>query len=378
METYNFDNIRSFNDSEVKPTLQKLIKDPEFIYLLNKIYTPIEISKINEDIKTINSIEIFQKEYALKYAEKIISRSVNSITSSGIENLDPNKSYLFMSNHRDIILDSAFLNEILYKNGFKTTEIAIGSNLLVFPWIKDLVRLNRSFIVRRDLAGKEMLTGSQKLSAYIRKKIINDNRSVWIAQKEGRTKDGNDKTQVGLLKMFNFSGSGNLSDDFKELNIIPVSISYEYEPCDSAKAEEIHLTNVNGKYIKAPGQDMMSMARGLEDKKGKVHFSFGKIDDNIFDELNNIPRLNDKFTKLANTIDKAIYSGFKLHKNNYIAFDLINSANPKFEGKYTKAEQEEFVNFTKNQISSLEGDKVALTDIFYKIYSNPVKNKFQY
>ncbi len=378
METYNFDNIRSFNDSEVKPTLQKLIKDPEFIYLLNKIYTPIEISKINEDIKTINSIEIFQKEYALKYAEKIISRSVNSITSSGIENLDPNKSYLFMSNHRDIILDSAFLNEILYKNGFKTTEIAIGSNLLVFPWIKDLVRLNRSFIVRRDLAGKEMLTGSQKLSAYIRKKIINDNRSVWIAQKEGRTKDGNDKTQVGLLKMFNFSGSGNLSDDFKELNIIPVSISYEYEPCDSAKAEEIHLTNVNGKYIKAPGQDMMSMARGLEDKKGKVHFSFGKIDDNIFDELNNIPRLNDKFTKLANTIDKAIYSGFKLHKNNYIAFDLINSENPKFEGKYTKAEQEEFVNFTKNQISSLEGDKVALTDIFYKIYSNPVKNKFQY
>lgn len=378
LENYNFDNIRSFRNDEVNSKLNKLIIDEQFNEVLKKIYDTDTIKSIKKSVENVNDIDFFQTNYISKYANKIIDDTVTKLSASGIENIDQNKAYLFISNHRDIILDSALLNELLNRNNIPKTEIAIGSNLLIYPWISDIVRLNRSFIVRRDLTGKDMLEGSKKLSAYIRNKIKNDNTSVWIAQKEGRTKDGNDKTQVGLLKMFNYSGENSFIENFKELNIIPVSISYEYEPCDSAKTQEIYKKSINEKFVKTHEQDMVSMARGLSDKKGSIHFSFGKISDVNLSEIAEISRTNDKYSRLSEIIDSEIHKNFMLHEINYIAYDIINFDNPLFKDKYSTADKDNFIKFAEKQIENLEGEKNALKEIFYKIYSNPVKNALQY
>lgn len=378
MKTHNFDYIRSYRDDEVNSILQKLIADPEFNRILNKIFSPDKVSAIKQSVKYINTIKDFQSRYIVEYAKSIIQKSVGSLSELGLSNLDPEKSYLFISNHRDIILDSAFLNEILHHNGFVTTEIAIGSNLLIYPWIKDLVKLNRSFIVRRDLTGKEMLAGSMRLSAYIRSKITKENSSVWIAQREGRTKDGNDQTQIGLLKMFNFSGEKSLAENFNELNIIPVSISYELEPCDAAKTQEIYNRQTNIEFVKTPEQDMISMARGIEDKKGNIHFNFGKIQDDYYTKLAEIPRQNDKYNYIAGAIDKEIHTGYKIRKYNYIAYDIINNNNVSFAQKYTKEQKDEFIDFAHAKIEPLEGEKSLLLKIFYELYANPLINLLKY
>ncbi len=378
METYNFDNIRSYNDREINSVLTRLLNDEEFIRILNKIFTPERIEEIKANVLKVNTIEQFQSGYISQYANKIIHDTVESLTSSGLENINKNKSYLYISNHRDILLDSIILNELLNRNGIPKTENAIGSNLLIYPWINDLVRLNRSFIVRRDLTGKDMLEGSRKLSSYIRTKITKENSSVWIAQREGRTKDGNDLTQIGLLKMFNFSGEKTLAENFKELNLVPVSVSYEYEPCDAAKTQEIYLKSINETFVKTPGQDLRSMGQGLADKKGNIHFNFGKISEEDLMEICKIPKVNDRYTRLSEIINKEIHKGFFLHKFNYIAYDLIYPEQQRFYSKYNILEKEQFIIYANSKLEKLEGDENALREIFYKIYSNPVKNSFQF
>ena len=230
MESFNFENIRSYRDDEVHDKLLEIIEDDGFIYVLKKIYPDERIRHLSKELFRVNSVYDFQKRYISEYVKTLLQLTVTELNVSGLENLEKDKAYIFISNHRDIILDSTLINHSLLNNGFKTSEIAIGNNLLIYKWIESLVRLNKSFIVRRDLKGKEMLTGSQKLSAYIRDTLVNRNTSIWIAQREGRTKDGIDKTDSAILKMFNMSGSSDFTESFCELNIIPVSISYEKEP----------------------------------------------------------------------------------------------------------------------------------------------------
>ncbi len=373
MENINFDDIRPFHDSEVSAVLEKLAKDNTFIEMVKKIYPHAQAEAYLVNLKSIHSVFDFQSVYISGYVNKIIQKTVTSFTYSGLENLNPRKKYLFISNHRDILLDSAFLNIILFESKFPTTQIAIGSNLLIYPWIMDLVRLNKSFIVKRGLGGKEMLEASQQLSAYIRKTLTNNESSIWIAQKEGRTKDGNDKTHIGLLKMFNYSGSNHFADDFKELNIVPISISYEFEPCDISKTKEIYTVHSGEKYEKTPGDDLKSMAGGVNSPKGRVHFEFCEPISEELEEMAEIKNVNERFENLARCIDKRIYKGYKLNEINYIAADLLSNTNT-YQKYYTEESKQKIMNYFDKRISEIPGNKAEIQKIFLEIYANPLIN----
>lgn len=376
METFDFNNIRSFRDEEVNKTLRELISDEGFLYILRKIFTEERIARLGTELNDVKSVYNFQSKYISFYVNVLIRLSVKNFTHAGLENLDKSKSYLFISNHRDIVLDSALINELLYRSGFQTSEIAIGNNLLIYKWIENLVRLNKSFIVRRDLAGKEMLQASMKLSAYIRDTVVNRNTSVWIAQKEGRSKDGNDYTDTALLKMLNFSGSNDFVKDFTELNIVPVSISYENEPTIESKIAATYSKLKGEEYKKSLEDDMKDMGRGLYNMKGDVNITFGKPLNEDIKTFNTIKNKNERFSKLTSLIDNQIYTDFKLNKANYIAFDILNNSNKCLkEGKYFKEDETKLKVQCKKIVSSMNGDPDLTEKIFYGIYAKPLINK---
>ncbi len=374
-----FDEIRSFRDDEINPAIQRLTTDPYFVLIISKLYPNQDASLVIGGFQRISSIYEFQSKVISEFTQKIISGTIKKLTFSGLENLSSEKAYTFISTHRDIVLDSALLNHTLHSKGFKTTEIAIGGNLLIFDWIKTLVRMNRSFIVRRDLQGKEMFTASQTLSEYIRKKIAVENTSVWIAQREGRTKDGNDATQVALLKMLNLSGQNSVCQNFAELNIVPLTISYEFETCISHKIKEVYTKRQGKEYTKTKEDDLQSMGQGIFGKKGEVHISFGKPITDELSELNNIPKTNDKFEALKYLIDKHIHLNYYLTEGNYIGHDLFFEKTDFFEqGKYTQVQKDKFLRVAFEKVAEISGNQSDLLQIFYEIYAMPIQNKLKY
>ena len=240
------------------------------------------MEQIKAGLRMTKSIEVFQDKFVVPLINRILASSSHGLTMNGLEELDKNSRYLFISNHRDIILDVALMNVEMHASGFRSTEIAIGSNLLVYPWINDLVRINRSFIVKRNIPVKEMLVSSRHLSSYIRQLITRGADSVWIAQREGRAKDGNDMTQPALLKMLNMSNGNGFFEGFRELRIVPMAISYEIEPCGNEKVAELKKRQSDPNFQKTEKDDMMSMVSGLSNQKGRIHIQFGKqIDDDV-------------------------------------------------------------------------------------------------
>ncbi len=371
----NYQSIRCYNDQEANSKLNKLLGEEQFSKVLSFLYPEEQIAEVRKFLKNIKRIDDFQKGIIYPYLIKMVKNTTNGISFSGLKKLDTRKSYLFISNHRDIVLDSAFLNFLLLENKFKTTEIAIGSNLLIFPWIEMLVRLNKSFLVKRNLPVREMLRASRELSSYIDHTLQEKGSSVWIAQKEGRTKDGNDKTQPALLKMLNMSSDDSIVRSFKKMRIVPVSISYEIEPCDKLKTKELYEKFKKGSYVKNPKEDLSSMSGGLNDFKGQIHFTFGKPLKRKLFKLKRIHNRNDQFSKLAVIIDNQIHRGYKLFPANYAAYDLLfNSDN--FKDRYTDIEFEEFIDRMNKQIADIEGDKKIIKMIFLEIYANPVINRY--
>jgi len=375
-EVEQYKLIRPYSDNEVKSVIGQLLKEPNFLKVLSVVYPKQNINDIIALLNKITTIKEFQKEVVYYYLRIIINKTINKLSFTGLENLDPSKKYLFMSNHRDIILDSALMNVILFENDIRTTEIAIGSNLLIFPWIEMLVKLNKSFVVRRNLPVKEMLMASHELSSYIQYTLLEKKHSVWIAQKEGRTKDGDDSTHSGLLKMIHMSSNQNVADYFKTLKLIPVSISYEVEPCDSPKTAELYARLRDGSYVKDPKEDLLSMSGGLNNFKGRVHFTFGKVLDEELDVLKNIQNKNEQYGKLAQIIDNSIHQGFHLFEGSYIAYDIL-SKSERFKEKYTMAEFQSFSKHMSAQINDIEGDKNIIKHIFLGIYANPLINKLK-
>ena len=302
----------------------------------------------------------------------IVKQTSSGLTCSGFDNIDPDNAYLFIANHRDILLDSAILQILLVEHNFETSEITFGSNLMTSEFVIDAGKVNRMFKVFRDGTKREMLTNSKRLSAYMRYAITQKNTSLWIAQRKGRTKDGNDKTEPGLLKMLNISGTGNFIENFTELNIVPLTISYEYEPCDVLKVKELYYS-LKAPYKKSPGEDLNSIITGITQQKGRIHLSIGKpINDKLYkiEEKAN----NDKINQLARMIDKQIYDNFKLWKTNYIAYDILYN-NGKYLNKYTSEDKKAFKNYLTKQLINIKGDKKILEKIFLNIYANPVENK---
>ncbi len=376
MKKDKFKAIRPFKNKEVKDIINKLWEEPNFQAILSRLYPDKELSEIKLSLQQISTVKDFQHDVIYYYLRNVVGKTISNLTYSGLEHLNPNKPYLFMSNHRDIVLDPALMNTILVDNHFETTQIAIGSNLLIFPWIEMLVKLNKSFVVKRNLPTREMLEASQELSAYIKRRMIKKHNSIWIAQKEGRTKDGNDFTHSGLLKMLHLASKKPLSEYIKKLKLVPVSISYEIEPCDKLKAQEIYIKSTHGTYKKTPEDDLMSMAGGLHNFKGNIHFHFGKPLKKELKELNKIAFKNDQYVHLAKIIDDQIHKNYKLFANNYIAYD-IKTKGSKFEDKYTNEQYEKFTNHMNAQISTIEGDEEMIKETFLNIYANPVVNQYK-
>jgi len=374
----DFNDIRPYNDSEVVEVIGRLLKEDSFIRFAQQLFPDFTREMIEVALSKVNSIKEFQSNFIVRLAKHIIANTTKGITIEGLENLDPKQSYLFISDHRDIILDSALLNVMLHDNGFETTEIAIGSNLLIQPWIADLVKLNKSFVVNRSVTVRQMLASSKQLSSYINFALNEKKSSIWIAQREGRTKDGDDRTQQSLLKMLQMGGGKDFANHFKNLRIVPVAISYEYEPCDAMKTLEVYLKETESGYQKTAKDDLRSMIRGMINEKGRVHFRIGKPIDSMLDIIEEMDESRDKYKALADLIDYRIHKNYKLWPDNYIAYDIVNKSK-EFLDKYTMEEKELFLKHMEKKIATVEdrGDKERLNQIFFEIYANPVKNRLE-
>ena len=374
----DFNDIRPYNDSEVVEVIGRLLKEDSFIRFAQQLFPGFTKEMIEIALSKVNTIKEFQSNFIVRLAKHIIANTTKGITIEGLDELDPKQSYLFISDHRDIILDSALLNVMLHDNGFETTEIAIGSNLLIQPWIADLVKLNKSFVVNRSVTVRQMLASSKQLSSYINFALNEKKSSIWIAQREGRTKDGDDRTQQSLLKMLQMGGGKDFANHFKNLRIIPVAISYEYEPCDAMKTLEVHLKETEDGYQKTAKDDLRSMIRGMINEKGRVHFRIGKPIDSMLDIIEEMDESRDKYKALADLIDYRIHKNYKLWPDNYIAYDIVNNSK-EFLDKYTMEEKELFLKHMEKKIATVEdrGDKERLNQIFFEIYANPVKNRLE-
>ena len=372
---FNFDLLRPYFDSESKDVMERIAQYETYHKAMAFIFPTMSKEEIIKKALDTKSPYEFQTGYMRHAIWSIVNQSANGLTWSGIDKLDKDKSYLFIANHRDILLDSAILQIILDKEEFETSEITFGSNLMDNGFITDFGRMNRMFAVKREGTVKELYEISRQLSAYIRHTIIDKNTSVWIAQRNGRTKDGNDLTQTGLLKMLNLSNNNKaFKTSITELNIVPLTISFEYEPCDKLKIQELYLSSLHSKYVKAPGEDLTNILTGIKQPKGKIHLAFGTPIKKELDELDNISNENEKIKLLTSIIDKQIHQNYKLNAVNYIAYDIINQTNL-FQNSYTEAEKQEFIDYTNQQISQLIGEEEILINLFIKMYSMPVKNK---
>ncbi len=372
---HNFDEIRPFYDSELQSAFEQLTSDVEFMAIIQKTFPQIQPNDFVKQLKNINSKTEVQRQFFFPLLRQLEQQTSSGITFSGLDSLDKNKAYLFISNHRDIILDSAFLNYVLLGNGFNTTEIAIGDNLLIKNWIRTLVRINKSFIIQRNAPIRQMVQILARQSAYIHHTITERNQSIWIAQREGRAKDSNDRTQESLLKMFVLGQSNTFAESIQKLNICPLTISYEYDACDYLKAKEFQQKRDIENFKKSPMDDFINMKQGLEGFKGKIHFHFcGDISKEISLLKGN---KNEQVTETANIIDRKIHSNYQIFKNNMIAYDILLNKE-KYATNYSQDEKIAFENYLQKRIELIDLENKDITFLKQKMlemYANILINK---
>lgn len=373
---FNFETLRPYYDTESGEVMKRIAYHESYHKAMEYLWPEMSREQVIEKALNTKSPYEFQTGYMREAIWKIVNATSAGLSWSGLEHLNRDKAYLYIANHRDILLDSAILQIILDKEEFETSEITFGSNLMDQGFITDFGRMNRMFTVKREGNVKELYDISRQLSAYIRHTIMDKNVSVWIAQRNGRTKDGNDLTQTGLLKMLNMSGGKDFKKNFAGLNIVPLTISFEYEPCDALKVQELYLSSLHTKYVKAPGEDLNSILTGIKQPKGRIHVAFGKPIGEELSEIDKAPNENEKIKLLVNHIDKQIYHNYKLNPVNYIAYDLLNE-NAVFENSYTAKDKAEFLAYMDSKIESLKGEPEVLKQLFISLYANPVINKLK-
>ena len=375
---YNFDEIRCYNNDEVHEVLERLSSEKQFMKVLSTIYPLLPKEVIKQRLKSFKSNYAFQKEMVYPFLQYLEANMTKGIKLNGIDRIDSSKPYLYVSNHRDIILDSAFLCEKLIEKNMDTVEIAIGDNLLIFPWIEDLVRVNKSFIVKRGLSARHILESSQRLAAYIAYTITAKKQSIWIAQREGRAKDSNDRTQESLLKMFNMQGSGSFIENLTKLNICPLAISYEYDPCDFLKAKEMQQRRDNPDFKKHPMDDLLNMQTGVMGYKGTVVYEItGDINKDLKKIEEEATGRNEQITRTAELIDRRIHSNYTIFAGNKIAYDLIKSSK-NFSNEYSIVEKLDFERYLSLQIAKIdlpEKDEDYLMKRLLEMYANPLINQ---
>ena len=369
---HKFNDTCPYLPSEIPPAMQRIAANERFEQLSRYVFPDQDVEDVREMVRNIQTTEEFQAKVMYFMNKQIERCSITKLTYDGLDRLNPQTRYLFVSNHRDIVLDSSLFQTILFENSFRTSEITFGSNLMNPQLVVDIGKANKMFKVIRSSNIREFLSNSMHLSEYIRYTITDKGESIWIAQRNGRTKDGNDATDQGIIKMFCMSGKADLIHAIDELHIVPIAISYQLETCDILKTRELYLSKNGEKYIKQPGEDLNSILTGIKQPKGLVHLSI--CTPITCEELDcNFKIPNDFYKHVATLIDRRIYNHYKLFNNNYIAHDLRSGKNT-FSEHYSTEEKEAFSARCQDMLYQIEGDKDELTSIFLGIYANPVDN----
>lgn len=371
-----FDQIRPFYDSEVNEAICSVVQHPMMKALMSFAFPDVEESVWSEQLRKTHSKRDFQVNFIYPAVQKVLEKSSDGLTTSGFEKLDKHTPYLYISNHRDIILDTSLINVSLYDHGLVMTASAIGDNLVQKAFLHTLSRLNRNFLVQRGLSPRGLLQSSKLMSEYICQLLSRENRSVWIAQREGRTKDGNDTTQQGVLKMLAMaSDEENLMDFFKKIRIVPVSISYEYDPTDMLKMPRLMAEANDEVYIKEKNEDFMTLISGIMGQKKRIHIQVGDVLEAELDKIaSGQENQNKQIQALAQVIDDSILSSYKLWPTNYIAYDLLNETD-QFASHYTEKEK---LLFERRLEMRIDIENKIVKEGFLAMYANPVVNKMKY
>ena len=382
MNTHEFDEIRPYEEGEMKQALNDLLADRHFNKMMQGMVPWLPKGIRNGFFKLMFIGVKTPLDFQLRFMKHVVRHVLRKYAhgySFDHKSISNKGNYLFISNHRDIVLDSAILDLMLHEAHFPTTcEIALGDNLLIYPWIKILVRMNKAFIVRRSLKAKEMLESSVLMSRYMHYAIAEKKENIWIAQREGRAKDSSDHTQDSVLKMLALGGEGTIVEKLKELNIVPLTISYEYDPCDYLKAQEFQLKRDDPSWKKSKQDDLDNMRIGIFGFKGHVHYHTSTPVNTWIDELKDLPK-TEVYKEIAQRLDKAIHAGYKLYPGNYIAYDELNGTST-FSQHYGEREKNVFDKYVSQQIAKIDipnKDEAFLRERILTMYANPVVNKLQ-
>jgi 1-acyl-sn-glycerol-3-phosphate acyltransferase len=371
-----FDSIRPYYDSEVNEVLKSSLHHPMMKAMMDFTFPDVDENVWKEQLSKTHSIRDFQINFVYQSIQRVLERSSEGLTTSGFEKLEPNTSYLFISNHRDIILDTSLLNVSLFDHGLVMTASAIGDNLVQKDFLLKLSKLNRNFLVQRGLSPRELLQSSKLMSEYMYHLLSKENRSVWIAQREGRTKDGNDSTHQGVLKMIAMaSDESNCMDFLKKLKIVPVSISYEYDPTDALKMPQLLALSKDEVYIKEKNEDFITLLSGIIGQKKRIHIHVGDVLENEFEKIKAENDNNNKqIQALAQVIDDSILQTYKLWPTNFIAYDILYKTT-RFEHLYNEKERQLFERRLEMRIDT---NNETMREGFLAMYANPVVNKLKY
>ncbi len=372
-----FDPIRPFEPEELPAVYEKLLADKGFLAVIAYLYPGVPVEAVGEKMRQCHTNLDFQKAFCYGFLEQLLAKASKGCDID-VKDIDTSRRYTFVSNHRDIVLDSALLDKLLIDAGFTTTcEIAIGDNLLTLPWVRDLVRVNKSFVVERGLPPRQMLAASKRLSEYMHFAVKEKNENVWIAQREGRAKDSDDRTSPAILKMMAMAGEGNPAERLMQLHIVPLSISYEFDPCDYLKARELQQRRDDEHFQKKPGEDVNSMRTGIMGYKGRIHYHCAPCIDGFLASVADRPKA-ELFDSLAAHIDREIHRCYRLFPSNLVALDLLEGSHEHDDG-YTEADKAFFLKYIEGQMAKISmehPDADFLREQLLTMYANPARNHF--
>ena len=372
-----FDEIRPYYDEELPAVYEELIADPAFRQVAGAAMPDLPFDRLAALMRSCKTKQDFQVNICYNILKRIIREATQGVTFDNSAQPDRGSAYTYVSNHRDIVLDSGFLSLMLVEQGQDTVEIAIGDNLLIYPWIKKLVRINKSFIVQRALTMRQMLEASARMSRYMHHTIRDKHQSIWIAQREGRAKDSSDRTQESILKMMAMAGEGDIISRLQEMNIVPLAISYEYDPCDYLKAREFQQKRDNPDYKKTTADDLLNMQTGLLGYKGRVHLCTAPCINDQLEALDcSLPK-QELFLRAAGLVDRGIFANYRLYPNNYAAADLLEGGN-RFASHYTAEDKRHFTDYVARQLARIDlpgKDEVFLREKLLLMYANPLRNQ---
>lgn len=372
-----FDSIRCFEHEEIRTALNDLFADESFRSILHKEFKFVPIWLLSLYSKRFNNVEQIQRQFVIPILNRILKKACDGISSDFSEVPEDTQNVIYLSNHRDIVLDSAFLDYILLLGNKKSVEIGIGDNLLIKPWIETLVRLNKSFIVKRSVSATELLRSSMTLSAYIRFVIQEKKVPIWLAQREGRAKDSDDRTQKSVLKMLAMSGEGSTLQRLQSLNIVPLAISYEYDPCDYLKAREFQQKRDNPEYKKSQQDDLINMKTGIFGYKGRIHYHAATLLNETLSGLDESQPRNQLLDQITSIVDEHIFRYYKIFPCNYVALDMLNGDNRQ-SGNYSADEKLKFENYIESQLAKISlhsPDWSFLRNKILLMYANPLINQ---